>query len=258
MACAAFFASFLVTLAWWRKAEPAASRRPSRWRALRGHADGHPIEIALLCMIVFGGSLSFLALAKEGSAPNQMQEVFLAAASLSTIVYLRLQAQLSGAGLRSLHALAILTLASMAVYPALQVGLNRMGPITRVSSEERAQRRGFGEFLAAQPAPLFIRDEIFSLPWFSNAGRYPAIIVDPIFYFAAQRKGRLEGGGLAELVREHWFASLYLEPADELYQPALVAGYRVRPIDPRYRSYPTVANGRSGQGELLVLTPETR
>jgi hypothetical protein len=177
----------------------------------------------LMCVVILGGGLSFIALGKTGSSLNHMFETLVAASSLSSAVIVKLSA--FEKKWRLYQNLAAIGVALLCAVPIAQIVLNGMGPITRVTKQEALQKREFAHFLQNLPNPLFISDEIYALPWHSNNGSYPAVTIDPVYYYAAKEKGLLEGGGLKKLVENRCFGSLILLPGDDLIETALDAGY---------------------------------
>jgi len=179
---------------------------------------------ALMCVVLVGGSISFVALGKTGSSLNHMFEVLVAASSLSCVLTVKMST-LEGRW-RTYQKIAAFFVVMLSIVPFAQVAMNRMGPITRATEAEVAGKREFATYLRSLPKPLFIAEEIYSLPWHSNAGRYPAITVDPVYYYAAKEKSVFGGNGLADLINDRFFGCLILFPGDELIQTAKSAGYR--------------------------------
>jgi len=186
---------------------------------------------ALMCIVIAGGGLSFVALGKTGSSLNHMFETLVAASSLSSVVVAKLSA--FEKKWRFYQNLAAAVVALLCIMPIAQIALNRMGPITRVTNEEVSEKRQFRLFLQALPKPLLITDEIYALPWHSSDGSYPAVTIDPVYYYAAKERGLLEGGGLEQLVKNRFFASAILLHGDDLADVAVGAGYSVAasPLD---------------------------
>ena len=78
----------------------------------------------------------------------------------------------------------------------------------------------------ALPAPIYIEDDLFELPWHSAGGRYPAAVIDTLFYEELQRQGRV-GAGVPGLFRQRYFGAAVL-PDESAYIPiAIQSGYRV-------------------------------
>jgi hypothetical protein len=209
---------------------------------------------ALLFILVFGGGLSFVALSKTGSSLNQMFEVFVAASVLSFVMAFRLMEELQPAQARTIGVGTGLLLLSMCLYPAAQISMNRMGPIVRATAADQRQYETLTNFLSAVKKPLFIRDDIYSLPWYSTGNRYPAITMDAVFYYDAKRRGFFKGNGIEDLVRSHWFAALFIQPTDEFYDIALAAGYQVAPPN---NQWPELKNapGKNAENRRLLLAP---
>jgi len=85
--------------------------------------------------------------------------------------------------------------------------------------------------------PLYIHDPLFAQPWYANAGNFPGILIDPVFYDRAKSIGLLEGGGLQSLVKKHYFKTLLLTADDELAKVAKQSGYTQVTIPPDHAYY---------------------
>ncbi len=205
------------------------------WKAM---CPGNPLApfIALAFVVVFGGLLSFAELCKNGSSLNYMLEVFVAATSLSFILALRLATLLSSRSVRRLNLAVCFTLLSMCAFPACQLAMHRIGPIVRATDAEVARKQNFALFLKSLKKPLFIDDEIYSMPWYSTDNQYPAITLDHVFYDEAMAKGVISGG-VPSLIKKHWFGTLYLAPGSGLYQEAMAAHYQNLSIPAADTSY---------------------
>jgi hypothetical protein len=212
---------------WQREASPGWK---TRWERL---CPGNSLApLAALVIIVLGGWVpSFAALAKTGSSLNQMFEIFVVASTLSFVAALRLASVLPPGGARRLSVAVGLLLLSMCVWPAGQLAMNRIGPITRATSADLARKETFARFLTTLKKPLFIEDEIYSLPWHASDNQYPAIKLDHIFYDDARARGMISGG-VENLVKNHWFSTLYIPTNSWLYPEALAAQYRQLPLLP--------------------------
>ncbi len=113
----------------------------------------------------------------------------------------------------------------------------KMGTLPLVSTADYEEKKNFGRWLQTLPPPLFIRDHLFAQPWYSNAGKYPAIMIDECFYDQAKTDGVLEGDGIEDLVLAHYFHTLILDVQDEMIPFAKQAGYTEIPISPEFAAY---------------------
>jgi hypothetical protein len=98
----------------------------------------------------------------------------------------------SGNGTRWLPALAVLLLLPLVAFPVGQIAApNRLGRTVLCTKTDVAELRALADELRRLPKPIFTYDEIFSLPWHSSDGRYPAIVIDGTLHGIAQREGLL-------------------------------------------------------------------
>ena len=134
--------------------------------------------------------------------------------------------------------------------------MNRIGPITRASDADIARKEKFSQFLRSLKKPLYIDDEIYSLPWHESDNQYPAIKLDNVFYWDALKRGMIDGG-VEDLIKKHWFSTLYLPTNSSLFSEALAAQYRVESISPEQTRYLGDLNRESPPCALLSA-PEPR
>lgn len=216
---------------------------------------GDPLApIGLLASVVICGCVpSFIALCKKGSSLNQMLELFVAATTLSFILALRVAAILPGATARRLRLVVFFLLLSMCAFPLCQLAMHRIGPIVRATDADMARDEKFSLFLESLKKPIFIDDEIYSLPWYSTGNQYPAILLDHVFYDDAVNRGVISGG-VRQLIQKHWFAALYLPPGSPFYNEAIGAQYRLQPVPPEASGY-LDALGREHKNCLLLTLP---
>ena len=250
--------TFLITLPLYfyfvRRNEPESNRR-SVWEQISPGNAFAPIA-ALAVVVLLGFLPSFVALTKRGSGLNQMFELFVVANILSFILIPRLAAILPVRAVRRLAACVCLTLLSMCPLPAAQLAMNRIGPITRASDADIARKEKFSQFLRSLKKPLYIDDEIYSLPWHESDNQYPAIKLDNVFYWDALKRGMIDGG-VEDLIKKHWFSTLYLPTNSSLFSEALAAQYRVESIAPEQTRYLGDLNRESPPCALLSA-PEPR
>ena len=183
-----------------------------------------------------------------------MYEVFVAATTLSFVLALRLAASLTPPVARRFSFIMAAIILSMCAFPVCQLAMNRMGPIVRATASDQARKEDFARFMKSLPTPVFINDEIYALPWNANGNRYPAIMLDPVFFTDAQKHGKISGG-VEQLIAQHGFATLYLEADSPLYQAALLAHYEKQPLAAAYtRCLDSL--GRESQPHILLSAPK--
>ena len=215
----------------------------------------------MACAFVVGLPIATLLLSKEAAAKNHLLEVFVAASVLafSQLAHLLV---LGSRRTTQLERFAVTVLAFLwLAYPSLQIayllmfgsasygrglptgqfGLNSVAELKQgktpwhvqlASNELLMDRKAIASELASLAKPLFIRDEVFLLPWYATAGRYPAYNPDPVYEEAAVRRGIMTPS-LQQLLRQRRFASVILQPEDPALRDALTSGYRVVPAPPR-------------------------
>ncbi len=225
--------SFVATLPLYLRLELRDDPHPG-WRALRERMrPGTSLApVTALAVIVLSGFVpSFAALSKTGSSLNQMFEIYVVANSLSFIVALRLAALLSAGGVRRFSLAVCLLLLSMCVWPAAQLAMNRIGPVVRARDADMTRKEKFSIFVKSLKKPLFIEDEIYSLPWHGSDNQYPSIKLDHVFYDDALARGMISGG-VKDLIEKHWFATIYIQTNTAFFTDAMAAQYHVMPIAP--------------------------
>jgi hypothetical protein len=206
---------------------------------------------ALTIMIISGTALMFFPLAKSGSALNQMFEVFIMAATLSFTLAMRLGAILEDKSALLLKAAVCISMLSMCALPLSHLIQKQIGRFTTVTAADLARKESFSSFLKPLKKPLFIDDEIYSLPWNASDNKYPTIKMDPIFYKDAEKRGIIKGG-VPELIKSHWFASVYVPVDSALYRTALAAQYREEPLPADKMRYLDCFNEESPPCALLT------
>ncbi len=97
------------------------------------------------------------------------------------------------------------------------------------TAQEIAVRERLDALVAPLPKPLYIEDDIFSLPWHSTDDRHPAFVLDYVFYNRAFTLG-LVGGGVEGLFTDRYFASAVLPDSSPCLARALNAGYHLSTI----------------------------
>jgi hypothetical protein len=189
----------------------------------------------LLLTMVVTGALDAVLLAKPGSSINHTFEFWFASALFATLVFL-VATESPGFARRAYAIGSIATLPTVAFAAALLVPLPRLAriltigtPVDRLefgSSDELARRQAAAARMRELPKPIFIDDEILGQPWFATDNRYPAVVLDHVFYDTALAQGRLERDGVASLVDDRRFAAMLVaEPPWANSRAAIAAGY---------------------------------
>lgn len=186
------------------------------------------VLLEFVALVAIGMGLVYVS--RAGCERNLLLEAFTASATLSSAMFIR---WISGPGRsRLLAAVALLLILATAAMPGLQLlFFNRIGILTLASSKERRLKEVFAQCLQDAPKPLLSDDEMFSLPWLSTGGQYPAYVVSWDLYGAARRRG-LVSAGIDDLIVRHRFGSVLLAENDGLYRQALASGYRYSPPAP--------------------------
>lgn len=196
------------------------------WLDRRDAADArwrNPSLALLVCATLTTIPLAFVLLAKPGSHINHTFEscavlVLLAIASFSMLVD---RPPASNRCVYGIAAAAMVFPLAYAVFmlnggpPAALRALTLakdVDPLTPGTASQHAARAALVDRMRELPKPLFIDDELLAQPWFSNDNRYPAIVIDHVFYGAADAGGYLERGGVLSLVDDRYFATLLLSP----------------------------------------------
>jgi hypothetical protein len=196
---------------------------------------GVDLTYLVVATVVTLGAATIM-LSRVGSATNHALELTLAASLLCTGV-------LAGACQRGRDrvflAAALMLLPMIAFDAALLTGreqgraatwlqLKVWGDRLHLASPETfGSRAALAARLAALPPPIYIEDELFALPWHSSAGRYPAVMIDTLFYEELRRRGHVETG-VDGLIRQRYFGAIVLPDESEYVPIAVRAGYRVR------------------------------
>ena len=208
-----------------------------RARAVAGSPWSDPALTLLVCAMATTFPLAAVLLAKPGSIVNHTFESCAVAAIFAVVSFLVMAERASESARRSYTAGAVLMCVPL-VYAALvlnrgpvlairaMTSLKTADPLVIGSREEYARRTAMASRLATLPKPIFIDDEMLAQPWFANDNRYPAVVIDRVFYGAAEHGGYLERDGVLSLVDDRYFASLVVSQPPWLWsRRALAAGY---------------------------------
>jgi hypothetical protein len=184
---------------------------------------------------VLAGAAGAVLLAKVGSALNHILELNVAA-SLTCAAVLgaawdtpraRSQCRLAAVTIVPMIAFAAALLQHDGGFLATALQLKSWGTRLHLTTARVVDdRRRLAESISALPHPLFTDDELFAQPWHATGNRYPAVMLDHVFYDAARSKG-LVGRGVEGLFADRYFAAAVMPDSSAFLAPAMRAGYRL-------------------------------
>jgi hypothetical protein len=210
-------------------AEWRANQKMSRKDALRGLTPVTTLLLTCLGISLLTGAAS---LGREGTSKNQLMEAYLVAALLSVAGLVRtvLDARTTTPRVPGLLAAALLT--SMLGLPLAQlVWPNRYGIQKIPASDAQLQaRQRLARAIATLPKPLFIADDIFSQPWHSSGGHYPAVALDYVWFDIATRAGAVGENALQLLPRTHGLRSVIRPAGDPWLAQLASSGFTCAPL----------------------------
>jgi hypothetical protein len=183
--------------------------------------------LLLLCFGV-GWCMGMFSLGRDGSNKNHIMEAYLVAGLLSARLMLVTRSE-SSAGVT---VVALLALLPMLMFPVIQLVRPNILGVTQLfpSPADRVRRTAFGRFVAAAPKPVYIDDEVFSLPWYSaRPGATSAFVSNRTWYTFAQRAGVIEAGGVERLISDGEFQTVIMAPGDPRLS-TLPAKFSCQPI----------------------------
>ena len=204
-----------------------------RWAAARrrGAAPAMPSEQKLLLLsFAIAFALGTFALGRAGSNKNHVAEAYLLGSLMSTHVVLGL---VRDGNHRQLGLATLLALIPMELFPVAQlVWPNRFGVTSLLPTPEaREQRAALARFVRAAPKPVFIEDEVFSMPWYSSlpdgAG---AMVMDGLWYALAQNAHIIEDGGVERMIREGCFKTVVFQNGTARIRDVVPQDYSCAPI----------------------------
>jgi hypothetical protein len=212
--------------------------------------DLRPILFPAIVAALWG----FFSSGREGAAKTYLLEAIVCSSIVSAVLLARGPLAASARITRALEMLMLALLLPIGVYPLITLlvaafpalparmpVLYLAGVLDVATDDQHAARATLAQKIRQWPKPLFIREEILSLPWFSSEpvsaqvwytadDRRPAIVIDSGLYPIMQREGLITDGGVQKLIEMHHFQTLLLAPYDEFYPIALKAGYQPLPI----------------------------
>lgn len=104
------------------------------------------------------------------------------------------------------------------------LGTSDFGRLRLLTEAQERQRRAAAGILASAPKPVLVLDDIFSLPWHSTNGAYPAFSADITLLENLRRRGIINDDRIATLIRARLFSTVVL-PAPDLISLARQNGY---------------------------------
>lgn len=207
----------------------------------------------VICAAAVATLWGFFSSGREGAAKNYLLEAFVCSAVLSAVFLSRGRTTPAPPAARRISLAKLLLMVPMGAYPVLTLAcalfpgiperypvFYRAGTLDVGSDRDYAARAELAARIREWPKPLFIRDEILSLPWFASepirnrawyttGDRMPALVLDSGLYAMMKREGLITDGGLEGLIANRHFRTLLLEPHDPLYALAVKAGYERLP-----------------------------
>ncbi|HZR26135.1 MAG TPA: hypothetical protein VFA59_21235 [Vicinamibacterales bacterium] len=197
----------------------------ARWR--------DPVFALMTCTIATTFVLDAVLLSKGGAAINHTFE-FWVMTSLCAVVSFSILVETSPravvVGCASMVLPIVFGLTVLAGGPP-----RAMKAITTIATYEPTRFGTDAEFawrdavrarMTQLPKPLFVNDEILGQPWYATDSGYPAVVLDGVFYSAAEGQGRLERDGVLSLIDDRYFATLIVpQPPWVWTRRAVAAGY---------------------------------
>lgn len=190
-------------------------------------------QMLIVFTLIAGTVLATVAYMFPGSSRNHLFQAHAIAGVLSSLVIAAVCTSSSSTIMRSMRVVIIVALIFAGALPVLQLLFpNHYGLQYRFAPDVFEARRQFADFLRKSEKPIYVDDDIFSLPWFATDNRYPAFPLDSLYYDKAVHKGLIEEGGMAGLIAKRCFAIILLPKADEWVKVAINAGYQQKVLDP--------------------------
>jgi len=184
--------------------------------------------LAVICIIAV--TMGFIAIGKDGSGRNHLMEAVVAISSLAAIQLVQLMRIPHSPARTKIIWLAAILAATLCMRPIHSAFSPELTGIRSGKNEDVIRHQQLAAVMRDLPKPVFVRDDIQSQAWNSTDGKHPAVILDPVYYFAAKKSNQLLGGGLPTLFTQQRFASILIAKNDSFYDEvvpaALAAGYQ--------------------------------
>ena len=104
------------------------------------------------------------------------------------------------------------------------LGASEFGRLALLSEGQMKARLGLASYIAAQPKPVLVMDDIFSQPFYSTGGLFPAFVQDPNISSDLLKHRIIRTDPMAAAITGHVFPTLLLHDPD-LSALALREGY---------------------------------
>jgi hypothetical protein len=195
---------------------------------------GADLVYPLVCAIV-AFPVGAMLLTTPGSAPNHVLEFNVAAwlvcASVGASLWPALSRRSAIAATLMQLPMAVFRVALLAnddglTARVLQTTPRRVATLHLMTDDERLDRAYLAPIFESLPKPVYTDKQAFALPWRSTGNRYPAVIIDHVWYDTARAKGVVPRG-VEGLFADQYFAAAVLADSSPLVADARRAGYRL-------------------------------
>jgi hypothetical protein len=174
----------------------------------------------LTTVLIISLAAGLVAMTKAGATYNYLFEAFVAGSTLLQIAVFTLPGQL----VNSLVLFGcLLPTIQLATVPTGRYK-HRFGTVRFANAAEYADAVSMRERLAPMKKPIFTTNPIFSLPWFSNDDRAPALVIEPHFYDAT--RSLHTDGGVEHMLQRGEIPTVMLLSTDIEYLNSLNSNYK--------------------------------
>lgn len=94
------------------------------------------------------------------------------------------------------------------------LGASDFGRLRLLTERQERERSGVIGMLASAPKPILVLDDVYSLPWHSTNGSYPAFSADLTLLENLRKRGMIKDDRVVTLIRSRLFASVVLSATD--------------------------------------------
>lgn len=207
---------------WWLRRERPVEQPGAR----RDDVEALLPVVALVALLA-----GLVALGREGSNKNHLLEGYLVTGLVASRTLFALRARAGSPSAQRGAVAAAALLVPMIVFPALQLALpNRFGVTRLATAEMRAAKRELARRVDALPKPAVVLDDVLAQPWHSSGGRYPAVVLDNVWFDIAARRGMLRHGGPETLLTRGLARSALVPAGGPYYRAAQAAGWSCEPL----------------------------
>lgn len=213
------------------------------WPAIARRNGDSPIGRDLARLFAWalgsGAIAGVFLMARSGSTNNHIFDLWVISALLASVTFFSLTAspqvaiakrttvEAAAAVLMALpfaYSIGLLT-ASDSITRIVGLGVRRE-PVLLGSAQEYAMRAALRDRMRTLPSPVYVDDDLLAQPWNATGDRYPAIVIDHIFYDSAHGHGLIEDGGVVGLIERRYFGTVVaFVPPFYLLRAARDAGY---------------------------------